>query len=443
MPEVTLRTVLVVSYAWPPAGGPGVQRVLKFVKYLPQFGFRPVVLTVKEGAFPALDPTLEGDVPPETRVVRTFSAEPTALYKRFVGMKPQEAIPVAVLAEPTTSPKKKIANFIRLNAFVPDAKIGWFPWAVAEGSRLVKAERPDLVFSTAPPPTVHLVAGALARLHRLPWVADFRDPWTDIHYYEGHERLWPARALDHRLERAVFRAADRLTFVSRLDSEHYASVYGHGEKQIVIPNGYDEADFQSIPEAEPDRRRFVLMHLGSVGIERNPTALYAAINDLRRRGLVSEDTFRLMFVGKLERTILESIRASGIEPLVELVSYMPHHEAVAMGQRAHALLLLITQSAKSDRILPGKTFEYLRHGRPVLALGSTHGEVARVLAETQGGVVLDYGDQAGITQTLERWLSAFQGGARPTGPSPDRLARYTRKSLTEEVSRVFSAVIAR
>lgn len=431
----------MVSYAWPPAGGPGVQRVLKFVKYLPEHGFRPVVLTVEDGTFPALDPTLERDVPPDTRVVRTFAAEPTALYKRFVGMKAGEPIPVAVLAEPASSPRKKVANFVRLNAFVPDAKIGWLPWAVAEGSRLVRSERPDLVFSTAPPPTVHLVAGALARLHGLPWVADFRDPWTDIHYYEGHARLWPARALDHRLERAVFHAADRLTFVSRLDSEHYASLHGTGDKQLFIPNGYDEADFQAIPAAQPDPGRFVLMHLGSVGLERNPRALFAAIADLLRRGVVSDATFRLTFVGKLEPTVVESIRASGIEPLVQLVPYVPHHEAVAMGQRAHALLLLVTQSSGSDRILPGKTFEYLRHGRPVLALGPPRGEVARVLEETRGGAVLDYGDEAGITRALEGWFREFQRGVRPGGPSPELLSRYTRKSLTGELSRVFSAVI--
>jgi glycosyltransferase involved in cell wall biosynthesis len=432
------RTVLVVSYAWPPAGGPGVQRVLKFVKYLPSFGFRPVVLTVKEGTYPALDHTLERDVPEDVHVYRSRSTEPASLYKRFVGMKADQPIPVAVLAEPSTGIKKRIANYIRLNLFVPDAKIGWYPWAVREGHRLVKAERPSIVFSTAPPPTTHLVARAIAMRHRLPWVADFRDPWTDVHYYEGSDRLPITRAIDHRLERSVFESASRLTFVSRLDSERYTSVYGHPEKHAYIPNGYDEADFESIASEIPDPSRFTLMHLGSVGLERCPTRLFAAIKRLAERGIATPATFRLTFVGKVEPSVRETIRESGVEPFVEFIAYVPHHEALRLGQRAHALLLLITQSQGNAGILPGKTFEYLRYGRPLLALGPIAGEVGLVLRDTKGGAIHEYDDTDGMTATLEAWIRGSQSGRLPQGPEPERLERYSRKSLTGELAAILA-----
>lgn len=432
--------MLVVSYAWPPAGGPGVQRVLKFVKYLPSFGFRPVVLTVKDGTYPALDPTLERDVPSDVHVYRSRSTEPAGLYKRFVGMKADQPIPVAVLAEPSSNVKKKIANYVRLNLFVPDAKIGWYPWAVREGNRLIRTERPSAVFSTAPPPTTHLVAGSLARRHALPWVADFRDPWTDVHYYEGARRLPFTTALDHRLERSVFDGASRLTFVSRLDSERYAGVYGHPEKHAYIPNGYDEADFEAIAAADPDPDRFVLMHLGSVGRERCPTRLFTAIQRLAERGVVSPANFRLTFVGKVEPSVLETIRESGVEPFVDVVPYVPHHEALRLGQRAHALLLLITQSQNNAGILPGKTFEYLRYGRPVLALGPTTGEVGRVLDDTRGGSIHEYDDADGMAASLEGWIRAFRDGRRPPGPAPERLERYSRRSLTGELAAILSAL---
>lgn len=437
-PGATPRTVLVVTYAWPPAGGPGVQRVLKFVKYLPAFGFRPVVLTVRDGTYPALDPSLERDVPAGVPVHRTASAEPAMLYKRFIGMKTDEPIPVAILAEPSPSLKKKLANFVRLNFFVPDAKVGWYPWAVREGSRLVQREHPAVVFSTAPPPTTHLVARTLARRHRLPWVADFRDPWTGVHYYEGKHRLGVTEALDGRLERSVFDDASRLTFVSRLDSERYAGVYGHPEKHRYIPNGYDEADFEAIEPGEPDPGRFVLMHLGSVGRERCPTKLFSAIVRLSERGVVTPKGFRLTFVGKVEDSVLDTMRASGVDPFVDVVPYVPHHEALRLGQRAHALLLLITQSQRNAGILPGKTFEYLRYGRPVLALGPTSGEVARVLADTRGGAMHEYDDDAGIESSLERWLAEVRRGKRPAGAAPDALARYSRKSLTGELASLLS-----
>lgn len=433
-----LRTVLVVSYAWPPAGGPGVQRVLKFVKYLPSFGFRPVVLTVRHGTYPALDPTLEREVPDGVPVHRSASSEPAALYKRFLGMKADEPIPVAVLAEPSPDLKRRVANAIRLNLFVPDAKIGWYPWAVRLGTKVVRRERPDVVFSTAPPPTTHLVARALARRHGLPWVADFRDPWLDVHYYEGVKRWRVTEALDRRLERSVFEEAARVTFVSRLDSRRYAATYGRADKHVYIPNGYDEADFQALEPAEPDSGRFVLMHLGSVGKERCPTNLLSAIVRLAGRGVVRPETFRLTFVGKIEPSVLDAVMASGAGPFVDHVPYVPHHEALRLGQRAHALLLLITQSENNAGILPGKTFEYLRYGRPLFALGPSDGEVARVLADTRGGVIHEYSDSAGIESSLERWVDATHAGRPLEGPIRERLERYSRRNLTGELARVLS-----
>src|SRR6185436_12939661 len=169
----------------------------------------------------------------------------------------------------------------------------------------------------------------------------------------------------------------------------------------------------------PEAGRFVLMHLGSVGLERCPTHLFAAINRLAERGALTPKTFRLTFVGKVEPSVLETIRRSGAEPFVEFVPYVPHHEALRLGQHAHALLLLITQSQGNAGILPGKTFEYLRYGRPVLALGPTRGEVARVLEDTRGGKIHEYDDAEGMTASLEAWIRMTRDGTPPRGPEPE------------------------
>lgn len=435
------RRVLVVAYAFPPAGGPGVQRVLKLVKYLPELGFEPLVLTVRDGTFPALDPSLLGEVPGGVPVERTASLEPASLYKRFVGIPAAEPIPVAVLAEPSPSARQRLAHFVRLNLFVPDAKVGWLPFAVTRGSELIRRHRPDVIFSSAPPPTNHLVACCLAAAHRLPWVADFRDPWTDVHYYEGHHRLAPARALDAALERAVFRRADRLVFVSGADSEKAAASHGTGGKHHTVPNGFDEEDFEAVEASEPPGGRFELMHLGSIGAERTPSGLLAVLRRLQARGEVSPATFRLTLVGKVEPSVGRAIDEAGVAAVVERVPYVPHDQAVRLGQRASALLLLVTRSRGSDRILPGKTFEYLRHQRPVLALGPPGGEVARVLEQTGGGRLFAYDDETGIERELSRLLSAHREGRRLPAAPPAAVARYTRRHIAGELAGILTAAV--
>jgi hypothetical protein len=193
-----MKKVLIITYYWPPAGGPGVQRVLKFVKYLPELGWQPLVLTVKKGEYPAIDETLAKNIPPECKVFKTNIFEPSDLYKRFLGMDDKAKIPTAVLADNNPGLKKQIANLIRLNFFIPDAKIGWKKFAVEEGLKIIETEKPDLIFSSSPPPTVHLIAKKLAAKTNLKWVADFRDPWTDIHYYEKQPRLFFAKYLDRK-----------------------------------------------------------------------------------------------------------------------------------------------------------------------------------------------------------------------------------------------------
>jgi hypothetical protein len=184
-----MKKVLIITYYWPPAGGPGVQRILKFAKYLPDFGWQPLVLTVSKGEYPALDKSLYKEIPQEAEVFKTKSFEPNLLYKKFVGLDQDASIPISVLSEEKSSLKKSLAHWIRINFFIPDAKIGWQPFAITEGKRIIENHQPDIIFSSSPPPTVHLIARRLKKYARLKWVADFRDPWTDIHYYENQNRI--------------------------------------------------------------------------------------------------------------------------------------------------------------------------------------------------------------------------------------------------------------
>jgi glycosyltransferase involved in cell wall biosynthesis len=280
--------LLVLAYYFPPAGGAGVQRVLKWVKYLPEYGVWPEVVTVREGAYPEVDPTLSAEVPAGVGVHRTVALDPFGVYGRLTGRSRAEAVSARTddVGRAGAWPER-LARALRANAFIPDARVGWVPFAVGAALRLARQEPFDAVLTSGPPHSVHLAGYAVHRLARLPWLADFRDPWTDIHYYDALPRTLPARRLDARLERAVLRTASAVTTVSPSWADLLARKSGRPVE--VVPNGFDPADFErargegSWREASasgavaPGGEAFTLAHVGSLYDARDPKALWQAL----------------------------------------------------------------------------------------------------------------------------------------------------------------------
>ncbi|MEE9430935.1 MAG: glycosyltransferase [Melioribacteraceae bacterium] len=436
-----MKKVLIITYYWPPAGGPGVQRVLKFVKYLPKLGWQPIVLTVANGEYPAIDKTLEKNIPLGVKVFKTSSWEPNNLYKKFLGMKESENIPTAVLVDDNPSFKKKFASWVRLNLFVPDAKIGWKRFAIKEGLKIIKKEKPDLIFSSSPPPTVHLIASELAKQSKLKWVADFRDPWTDIHYYEDQPRMAYVKAKDRRLEKIVLNNADKITCISKLDIELDFANKTDSPKCINIPNGFDDDDFKEMNIFNSPTEKFTLLHLGAINKERNPIKLFEAVKSLRDKGLININNFQIIFVGNIDATIITTVEKNEIWDMVKYVEYLPHVEALSFTEHTSVLLLLVTQSQNNRRILPGKTFEYMRTGKYIFALGPEDGEVARIISETKTGTVVDYSDLDKIRNTLEEQFNNWALNKLSIQPNAKEIRKYSRKNLTEELVKVFDELV--
>ena len=350
------RKVLVITYYWPPAGGPGVQRVLKFVKYLPEFGWRPIVLTVKKGEFPALDETLLQDIPVDCLVHKTNSFEPNLLYKKFIGLNDGESIPVAVLAEKKPGWKKRLSNWLRLTFFVPDAKIGWMPYAVKAGTDIIKKEKPDLILSSSPPPTVHLIARGLAKRHKLKWVADFRDPWTGIHYYQRQSRFVLSERFDHDLEQQVLQDADQIITVSK-SVERELQRKMAPRRCTVIYNGFDADDFKNLV-APRQSDKFTLAYTGSFKANQNPDDLWAALQDLARNDDFKTH-FKLHLTGNVHEAIKDSLERYQLSQYVMLEKYVPHTQAISNMRNSAALLFIIPDAPDNKGILTGKLFEYL------------------------------------------------------------------------------------
>jgi glycosyltransferase involved in cell wall biosynthesis len=357
-------------------------------------------------------------------------------------MKKDERIPVAVLADKSRNWKKKLANWVRLNLFVPDAKIGWIPFAVNKGREIIKKEKPDIIFSSSPPPTVHIIAMKLAKWSGIKWVADFRDPWTEIHYYENQERTKISQKLDSKYEREILKSASVITTISQLYIEEDFAKKVSSKKCINIPNGYDENDFSNFghKRTQKDTKKFVIMHLGAVGQERNPTNFFKAIKSLADSGKINAENFSLVFIGKVDSSVKTSIEEYKISELVDIISYLPHKEALEYTQEASIMLLLVTQSERNRRILPGKTFEYMRTGKPILALGPEDGELARIITESNTGIVISYDNFEKIYNSLLSFYSLWEKGMLKKYGLTNKILVYSRKNLTKKLVSVFEDI---
>lgn len=236
------KKVLIITYYWPPAGGPGVQRVINFVKHLPKNGWEPIVLTVKDGEYPAVDDSLNLLLSKKLKVVTTKSLEPFNLYKRLIGKKKDHKIDTYILNQKKTRLSQRIMKWIRLNIFIPDARIGWYPYAVRKGKKIINEERIDLIYTCSPPHSLQLIGKRLSKYTKIPWVADFRDPWTSLVAYQGQDRSILTMKIDTKLEGSVLQQADHLIVTCKGLKQEFIKANNIPEDKIsVITNGYEKA----------------------------------------------------------------------------------------------------------------------------------------------------------------------------------------------------------
>lgn len=373
-----MKRVLIISYYWPPNGGAGVYRWLKMSKYLPEFGWQPVVYTPDNPEAVADDPGLLKDVRAQVEVLKRPITEPFSLYKRFTGRAQSERVQTAFLSEKRAGGwKEDIALWVRSNFFIPDARVWWVKPSIRFLKDYVKQHPVDAIISTGPPHSMHLIARGLQRATGLPWIADFRDPWTGIDFY-GQLALtnWADRK-HHRLEREVLTHADRVVTVSWSWAKDLEAL---GAKNVeVITNGYDRDDVPQDPLPVDDR--FSLVHIGSMSATRDLPGVWRALAAIGQQDPEFRERFVLRFVGPVDHSVVESATAAGLGNHIERLGRVSHAEAMHQMQRARVLLLPINDTPKSAGILPGKLYEYLSVGRPILAVGPSTGDVARVLGD--------------------------------------------------------------
>lgn len=427
------RRVLLVAYYVPPAGGPAVQRVLQFIEHLPEEGWEVEVLTVQEGAYPNRDPSLLASVPASTPIHRTLSVDPVALYARLRGGG-KDALPAGSLGEEGDSLLEKGARWIRANLFIPDARIGWWPFAVWRGKRLLETGRFDAIVSSGAPHSVHLIGRTLHRSTDTPWIADLHDPWTDISYYDEFPHTRWAERLDAHFERSVLSEASTVTTVSPTWADLFASKAEN--RYAVVENGFDPATFESV--TPPLAEDFVLAHVGKLYASRNPTVLWEALAALRDEERIPRLTVQL--TGTVDPVVRQSIERHGLSPIVEVNDFVPHDEAVRRMARSTLLLLLIEPFAQANGMITSKLYEYLASGRPILGVGPSGGDADALLREHEAGEVVSWTDVERAKDVIVAHYEAWASGTPGSGAAWDDIQVHNRlhqaRRLAEELESV-------
>ncbi|MGA7306610.1 MAG: glycosyltransferase [Rhodothermales bacterium] len=433
-----MKKVLVITYYWPPAGGGGVQRWLKLTKHLPDFGWEPVVYAPEAADYPLVDPTLEGEVASGLVVIRRPIFEPRRLYAWFGGSKERRSQEVEEIFHRDPSERSRAENlavWLRGNLLIPDARVTWVRPSTRYLTAYLKEHPVDAVVTTGPPHSMHLIGRALKRKAGVPWIADFRDPWTNIEFYGDLMLTAWADARHRRLEASVLKEADAVVTVSPTWGTDFE---GRARNVQVIPNGYDEKDFTELPSV--DRDVFRLTHAGSLSMDRNPVALWEALASLSESEPGFGEKLRIQMLGRMDPGIVEVVQSYGLDRQLEMTGYVSHQQSIEAMCRAAVLLLLINRDQQNaPGRIPGKLFEYMASKRPILLVGPTDGDAAGIVTECRAGVVCGFDDAAEIRKTVANWYRRHLIGALDA--SNTDISRYNRRKEAEEFARLLNDVV--
>ena len=434
------KRILIITYYWPPSGGPGVQRWLKFVKYLPEFGWKPTIFIPENPSYPIVDETLEEEVSKDLEIIKTKIWEPYQIAE-FFGKDNKKFKAGQFDVGKNQSWKSKLSIWVRGNFFIPDARVFWVKPSVEFLKKYLKENHFDAFVTTGPPHSLHLIGLELKKeFPNLKWIADFRDPWTEISYYK-HLKLTKSSDKKHRnLEAQVFKTADITLATSFTDAENFRK---KGANSFCITNGFDEdastplsittQNPQTLKRSNP-QTKFTLSYIGVLEQLRNPEILWKVLGELIKENKNFKDDFELKFVGRIDDKILEKIENSELKNSVKNLGYLSHSAANAEMRNSDLLLITNFPNETSKGIIPGKIFEYLQTGNQILSFGPKDGDVKKILEETNAGKHFSYDDSEPLKSfILEKYQDWKNGNLSSQTKNIDQ---FSRKNLTKKLSEI-------
>jgi len=434
-----MKQVLIITYYWPPSGGSGVQRWLKFVKYLPQFGYIPHVYTVENGEYPVIDYSLEKDIPKEAIIIKKPIIEPYGFYKKLLGHKKSKKLGHGFVGERNKSGFKKFihsfALWVRGNFFIPDARVLWVKPSVDFLTEYVKSNNITTIISTGTPHSMHLIAQDVKQRTNINWIADFRDPWTGVYYLKDMKLSKSSFQKHLKLEKEVLMNCDVITTVGNHLAKNLSALVREkniSNKIVVLPNGFDR-DLNVEQHNELDIK-FSIVYIGLFSKEQNHPAFWNALRSCVEEDIDFEKDLELKCVGNIDTSIEESIIETNLLPYFKKIGFVSHAEAESYQRSAQVLLLSINNYSGAKEMLTGKLFEYIASGRPILCLGPEDGDAANVIKDTSTGEISEWHDEQKIKAILKKYYALYK--LKQLKAHPINLEKYHRKNLTDSLTKL-------
>ena len=424
------KKVLIITYYWPPAGGPGVQRWLKFVKYLPDFGIQPIVYIPENPTYPIVDEALVKEVSDTAIILKHKIFEPYQLASFLSKNKTKKISSGIIPNQKKQSFLDKVFLLIRGNLFIPDARVYWVKPSVSFLEKYISENNIDTIITSGPPHSLHLIGLELKQKLGVKWFADFRDPWTTIGYHKALRLSNYAANKHKKLERRVLNTADTIIVTSNTTKKEFEAIT---KKPIaVITNGYDT---ENIAKQALDTK-FTLAHIGSFLSERNPQLLWESLVELVQEIPDFKTHLEIKLIGAVSQEVLETINEFGLDSYLNNLGYVSHSEAIAHQRKSQVLLLIEINSEDTKSIIPGKLFEYMVSGRPIIAIGPQGSDFSEIISTTNTGVFFDYSDKMKLKSVLLNFYNQFLEGNLQSNAVG--LQHYSRKNLTAKLVEVLN-----
>ena len=421
-----MKKVLIITYYWPPAGGPGVQRWLKFVKYLPEYGIEPIVYIPKNPTYPLIDEELQKDVSYNTTILKNNIIEPYGWASVFSKKNTKKISSGIIPDKKKQSALQKLMLWVRGNMFIPDARVLWVRPSVSYLTNYLQGSGIDTIITTGPPHSLHLIGMELQKRFGVKWITDFRDPWTTIGYHKELRLSESSQKRHKNMERDVLNTADSIIVTSPATKAEFEQLT---DKPVtVITNGYDVEPVAK----EPLDEKFTLAHIGSFLSERNPKILWESLSELVKEDAEFKDKFELKLIGAVSQEVLTSIEQHELTDYVNNMGYVSHSEAVKQQRKSQVLLLVEIDSPDTRCIIPGKLFEYMASERPVIGIGPQQADFADIIKTTNTGVFVDYTEKEKLKDTLKSYFGQYmEEGLKVHAIG---LQQYSRRNLTNQLA---------
>ena len=426
-----MKKVLIIAYYWPPAGGPGVQRWLKFVKYLPDFGIQPHVYIPENPTYPIIDAELEKEVSDKAIIIKKKIFEPYALASIFSKKNTNKISSGIIPNQRKQSLLQKMFLWIRGNVFIPDARVLWVKPSIRFLEKYILENQIDTIITTGPPHSLHLIGLGLKEKLALNWIADFRDPWTTIGYHSELKLTVNSAQKHKKLESKVLNKANSILVTSATTKKEFQLLT---KKNIhVITNGYDVEQIEKVTLDE----KFTLAHIGSFLSQRNPRILWKCLKELIKENKNFKEDFELKLIGAVSQEVLDTIAEFRLEKYVNNLGYVSHKEAVSQQRSSQVLLLVEIDSEITKSIIPGKLFEYMVSERPILALGPENSDFETIIKSTNTGVFHLYDEYDELKLTILEFYKKYK--TQTLQVNAIGLQQYSRKNLTKQLAELIQS----